>query len=222
MSKKKPAPFHDYAGLLRRVKARIRHSQVRAMLSVNAELIQLYWDVGRMLDQKQLQEGYGTSVIPRLAKDLRNELPEVKGFSERNIGLMIAFYRAYLRPAELLQQPVAKVIGREVLQQPVAKVTDREVLPQAVAKVPVPKKVQQAVAPLGPGADSLLWSIPWGHHAVLLAKVKDPGHRLWYMRQTLAHGWSRNVLGPCVQGVSFNHIKPISSATTVLQKSKRA
>jgi predicted nuclease of restriction endonuclease-like (RecB) superfamily len=41
---------------------------------------------------------------------------------------------------------------------------------------------------------SILWSIPWGHHAVLLAKVKDLDHRVWYMRQTLQHGWSRNIL----------------------------
>jgi predicted nuclease of restriction endonuclease-like (RecB) superfamily len=47
---------------------------------------------------------------------------------------------------------------------------------------------------------SLLWSIPWGHHAVLLAKVKDLDARLWYMRQTFQQGWSRNVLGLMIQG----------------------
>ena len=71
-------------------------------------------------------------------------------------------------------------------------------MPQPVAKPLVGSNVPQPVAPLAP-TDSLLWSIPWGHHAVLLEKVKDLDARLWYMRQTLAHGWSRNVLGLMIQ-----------------------
>ncbi|MDX1967101.1 MAG: PDDEXK nuclease domain-containing protein [Planctomycetaceae bacterium] len=167
VSRKPPATLLDYAGLLGQVKDRIRHAQVRAMLSVNAELIRLYWDIGRILEDQQQREGYGTAVIPRLARDLRNELPEVKGFSERNISRMIAFFRAYPRPFELL--------------------------PQAVAKPPSPPEVPQPVAKPETG-DSLLWSVPWGHHAVLIEKVKVLDHRLWYLRQTLQHGWSRNVL----------------------------
>lgn len=68
---------------------------------MNAELIRLYWDIGRILEERQEQEGYGAAVIPRLARDLHNQLPEVKGFSERNIGRMIAFSRAYPRPGEI-------------------------------------------------------------------------------------------------------------------------
>ena len=110
--KKKPGALTaltDYPALLQEVKSRIRHAQTRAVFAANAELIRLYWDIGRMIDAKQDQEGWGAGVIPRLAKDLRNELPEVKGFSERNIGLMIAFYRAYPQPPAILQQPVAKL-----------------------------------------------------------------------------------------------------------------
>jgi predicted nuclease of restriction endonuclease-like (RecB) superfamily len=43
-------------------------------------------------------------------------------------------------------------------------------------------------------SSSLVWLIPWGHHAVLLEKVKDLAQRIWYMEQALANGWSRNVL----------------------------
>ncbi len=155
---KKPAKLLDYANLLGQVKERIRRAQVRAVLSVNAELIWLYWDIGRILDERQVKEGYGTAIIPRLARDLRIELPEVKGFSERNIGRMIAFFRAYPRPTELLPQPVAKVIAKKVS-------------PRAVAKLTAPAKVPQPVAQI-PAADSVLWSVPWGRHALLLEKVK--------------------------------------------------
>lgn len=74
-----PLP-NDYPALLADIKQRVRHAQTRAMLSVNAELIRLYWSVGRIIETSQQQEGYGTAVVPRLARDLCNELPEVKGF----------------------------------------------------------------------------------------------------------------------------------------------
>lgn len=181
MSKKKatpPAKIDDYAALLTDVKARIQHAQTRAVLAVNAELVRLYWDIGRVLDAKQAEEGWGAGVIPRLALDLKNELPEVKGFSERNIDSMVRFYRAYPDPATISQQPVAKLGTAEVLPPPAAKVQ------QPVAKLP----------------DSLLWSIPWGHHIALLQRIPDLDTRTWYMRETLTHGWSRNILSLQIAG----------------------
>lgn len=103
-----------YGDLLKDVKDRIRRAQVKATLSVNAEMITMYWDVGRMIHERQQEEGWGTGVIPRLSKDIHNELPEVKGFSERNIGYMIRFAREYKDPA-ILQQAVAKLPADDYL-----------------------------------------------------------------------------------------------------------
>ncbi len=89
-----------YAKLLADIKARIQAAQTRAVLAVNAELIRLYWGIGRLLDERQAAEGWGAGVIPRLANDLRNELPELKGFSSRNLDRMLAFARAYPEPGE--------------------------------------------------------------------------------------------------------------------------
>ncbi len=88
-----PAP--QYAQLLGEIKQRIRHAQARAWMAVNAEMIRLYWRIGQVIASRQQQEGYGAAVIPRLARDLHNELPEEKSFSERNIKRMLAFYRLY-------------------------------------------------------------------------------------------------------------------------------
>ena len=189
MSRKKPSPPVGYARLLGRIEDRIRQSQARAVLSANAELIRLYWDIGRILDERQVREGYGTAVIPRLARDLRNELPEVKGFSERNMGRMIAFCRAYPRPAELLPQAVAKPPSTTDLRPPAERAAD----PEPGSSVPQPVAHSPADIPL-------LWSIPGGHHAVLLGKVKDLDVRLWYMEQTIRHGWSRDILSLMIKG----------------------
>jgi predicted nuclease of restriction endonuclease-like (RecB) superfamily len=167
MSKRHVPVSAGIPDLLKEIKARVLLGQTRAVFAVNSELVRLYWDIGRMIDARQQNEGWGAAVIPGLSRDLQNELPDEKGFSERNIARMIAFFRAYPRPDDFL--------------------------PQAVAKLP-PPKVPPRVAKREPSADSILWSIPWGHHALLIEKVRDRDERVWYMAETLANGWSRNVL----------------------------
>ncbi|MDD2723423.1 MAG: PDDEXK nuclease domain-containing protein [Methylovulum sp.] len=154
-----------YSHLLADIKTRIQAAQVRAMLAVNAELIHLYWEIGQILDLRQQQEGWGAGIIPKLAADLHNELPELKGFSERNLKRMLAFYRAYTKPEDFVPQAVAQTHGLK--------------MPQPVALM---------------DGENLLWQIPWGHHALLLEKVKAPSERCWYMMYSLMHGWSRNIL----------------------------
>ena len=166
-----PVPT-DFPNLLKEIKARIQQAQTRAILSVNSELVRLYWDIGRLIDQRQKQEGWGAGVIPRLARELRNELPELKGFSERNIKRMLAFCREYNDPSALSPHLVAR--------SPASKK-----VPQAAAQLETPRKVPQLAAQ---STDSILWSIPWFHHVILMEKVKDRTVRFWYMRQTLAIG----------------------------------
>ncbi|HPX82583.1 MAG TPA: DUF1016 N-terminal domain-containing protein, partial [Syntrophales bacterium] len=109
MGDKKPAKADGFAVLLSEVKQRIQLAQTRAVLAVNSELVRLYWDIGRIIDLRQKREGWGAAVIPRLAQELKNEMPELKGFSERNIGRMIAFYREYADPSAFLPQAAAKI-----------------------------------------------------------------------------------------------------------------
>lgn len=70
----------NYSALLKEITDRIRQGQLRASMAVNVELLSLYWDVGRIVAERQEDEGWGAGVIPRLARDIRNDLPEIKGF----------------------------------------------------------------------------------------------------------------------------------------------
>ena len=112
MSKKKPHTTvvrPDFVALLADVKGRIQAAQTRAVLAVNAELVRLYWDIGQLIAERQQRQGWGSSVIPKLAAELKNDLPDLKGFSERNIGRMIAFYREYSDPSAILPAPLTTV-----------------------------------------------------------------------------------------------------------------
>lgn len=110
-------PPSDYRELLNELKAKIQSAQIKAGISVNREMILLYWEIGRLISERQESAGWGTSVIPRLAQDLHNEIPEMKGFSERNIGRMVAFHREYpcLCPS-ILPQAVAKIDSIDIPQ----------------------------------------------------------------------------------------------------------
>jgi predicted nuclease of restriction endonuclease-like (RecB) superfamily len=98
----------DYDVFLRSLKSRIRSAQAKAALSVNQELILLYWQIGGEVLQRQQQAQWGTQVIERLARDLRREFPDMKGFSPRNLAYMKAFAEAY-PDEQILQQLAAKI-----------------------------------------------------------------------------------------------------------------
>jgi predicted nuclease of restriction endonuclease-like (RecB) superfamily len=185
----------DFAALLAEVKSRIQAAQIRAVLSVNSEPVRLYWDIGRIIDERQRRAGWGAAVIPRLAGKLKNEPPDVKGFSERNIDRMIAFYRAYPDPAGFSPPAVAK-LSSQGNAPPAAAKSSTQMVQGAPAQTP----------------GMLLWTVPWAHHVVRMEKVKDVAVRRWYMEQTLANGWSRNILALQIEARAHaRHGKAVSN-----------
>ena len=167
--------MNNYPALLREITDRIRRGQLRASMVVNVELLALYWDVGRMVAERQGEAGWGAGIIPKLAQDIRNELSDIKGFSSRNIDRMLAFYREYSE-LEFSPPAVAKIeaalSGGALSSPPVAKLrTNTE-----------PNELFDIVLLL-----------PWAHN-ILLLRVKDRAARLWYMQQALEHGWSKDWL----------------------------
>jgi predicted nuclease of restriction endonuclease-like (RecB) superfamily len=98
----------DYADWLAELKSRIHAAQQRASLSVNRELVLLYWHIGRDILQRQSRDGWGSKVIDRLSQDLRNAFPDMKGFSPRNLKYMRAFADAW-PDAAIVQEVLAQL-----------------------------------------------------------------------------------------------------------------
>lgn len=167
MTAKKPLVLpRNYREFLEDLKNRIRSSQVKAGLSVNRELILLYWSIGRDILERQKHEGWGKAVVDHLAADLQKAFPGMEGFSPRNIWRMRAFYLAWTEGVVAKQE---RKFGDKFLTQ-VASEMDGQNLPQAASE------------------------IPWFHNVILVQKLKNPLKRLWYAQKTVEHGWSRNVL----------------------------
>ena len=98
----------DYAEFLNTLKIQIQQTQIRAVSSVNRELVLLYWRIGREILQRQKQRGWGAKVIERLANDLRKEFPEMKGFSPRNLKYMRAFAENW-QDEQFVQEVLAQI-----------------------------------------------------------------------------------------------------------------
>lgn len=163
---------NTYAEMLSGIKNRVQAARVRAGLAANRELILLYWDIGRLVAERQSAEGWSASVIDRLSVDIRRDFPDLKGFSARNIWRMRSFYLVYKEQIINLPQAVAEIGG----------VGKDEIPPPPVAEL-------EKLADYPP-----VLQLPWAHNVLLIEKIKDPEKRLWYMRKTIEHGWSRNVL----------------------------
>ena len=140
----------SYGALLEDIKARIRAAQVKAALSINRELIELYWHIGKSIVERQRAEGWGKSVVERLSSDLQSEFSGISGFSPQNIWRMRALYLAWTEDVSKLK-PAARQNGALILSQ-AARELDGQNLPQAVGE------------------------IPWFHNVTLIEKLKDVLH----------------------------------------------
>ena len=91
----------DYTQLLAELKERVRSAQLAALKAVNTELVGLYWDLGRMIVERQVGETWGKSVVEKLSADLQREFPAVGGFSASNLWRMKAFFELYREDEKL-------------------------------------------------------------------------------------------------------------------------
>jgi predicted nuclease of restriction endonuclease-like (RecB) superfamily len=165
-----------YRELLGDIKTRVRQAQHKAMLSANAEMILMYWDIGRMIAARQEREGWGAGVIPRLAVDLKNELPEEKGFSDTNLKRMVQFSREYPTLFPIGARPVAKLPPLPEL--PPLRLPSGEIGARVVPQL-------ETVAAQGPMVQRIVAQLSWGHNVILIQKLKHLPTRLWYARQTI-------------------------------------
>jgi predicted nuclease of restriction endonuclease-like (RecB) superfamily len=98
----------DYTDALGVIKQRIQEERLRVVLSANAAMVVLYWDIGRMILDRQDRSGWGAKIIDRLAADLREAFPDMKGFSPRNLLFMRSFAEA-CPDAEKVKQLVSQL-----------------------------------------------------------------------------------------------------------------
>lgn len=158
---------HDYKNWLIELKSNIQQSQIKAALAVNSQLIQLYWDLGRQITEKQETAKWGSGFIDQLSKDLRAEFPDMKGFSRSNLFAIRKFYQ-YFRGEKIVHQLDGQLENVKVRQVD-GQLEKAEIL-------------------------ALCCQIPWLHNIVIIEKIKVYEKAIFYIKETIKNNWSRAVL----------------------------
>ena len=173
----------EYLEWIKDLGTRFRRSQIKAAVKVNEEMLRFYWELGHDIVERDAENHYGSRFFSILNHDLKEATSMTSGLSERNIRYAKDFYLLYSQEVGILQQPAAKsdledvTKDEEKLQQPAAKSNDT-ILPQLVEQI-----------------KSEIFSVPWGHHMLLIDKCKNaPQKALFFVHQTMQNGWSRNML----------------------------
>ncbi len=169
----------NYGLILQSLKEKIRHARVRASWANNLQMLQIYWDIGKTILTQEQSQGWGAKIIDRLAVDLKMEFENMKGLSPRNLRYMRDFAKAY-RDFVIWQSPLAKLETNQY--------------PENI-------NLQQAAAQLQ-SADNqnvVIWQhtaakLPWGHHQVILDRLKTFEERIFYIQHCAQQTWSRHIL----------------------------
>ena len=107
MSKK--LPNVEFIGWIKELKAKIRKAQNKVAFSINSQLLELYWELGRELALRQQNSNWGSNYIEKTAMELRSSFPRIKGFSRRNLYAMRQWYLYYSQESEFVPRGVAQI-----------------------------------------------------------------------------------------------------------------
>ncbi len=183
----------DYRNWLVDLKTKIKQSQIKAALAVNSQLIMLYWELGKEIVGKQQNAKWGTGFIDQLSNDLKSEFPDIGGFSAKNLRYCKSFFEFYFE-ISIWQQPVAKLENTNAneIKKSQQLVGELEITKNSIWQQPVSKLQNQ------------LFSIPWGHHILIIQKIKNIAEAIFYIQQTIENNWSRAVLEMQIETNLFN------------------
>ena len=211
----------DFDAFVYAVGSEIEQAQVRLITAANAQMLFHYWKIGNYILYHQNLQGWGSKIIKQLAKAIRFNYPEKKGYSERNLTYMCQFARSY--PLNVLRSfidtdarlsvPSIQNVTDEVLklnngqftQELTAQIqsTDSQLLEftqEPLAQIQNVAKTVSAIYRITiEDIEKLFLASPvarinWASHVIMLNNSLPLGVKYWYMKQSVEMGWSSNVL----------------------------
>ena len=211
----------DLNAFIHAVGSEIEQAQVRLIVAANAQMLFHYWKVGNYILYHQQQHGWGSKIIKQLAKAIRFNYPEKKGYSERNLTYMCQFARTY--PLSVLRSfidtdvrlsvpniqnvtnEVLKLNDKQFTQELTAQMqsTDCQSLEftqEAPAQIQDVEKTVSAIYRMGIREiekiflNSPVARINWASQMAILDSSLPLGISYWYMKQSVEMGWSSNIL----------------------------
>ncbi len=94
----------EYISFINDIKSKIKQAQIKAAIKVNEELLRLYWEIAKKIVDKQKNSSWGDGIIKQISRDLKQEFPNLKGFSVRNLKYMKQWYLFWLKGQQVVAQ----------------------------------------------------------------------------------------------------------------------
>lgn len=211
----------DFDAFVHAVGSEIEQAQVRLITAANAQMLFHYWKIGNYILFHQNLQGWGSKIVKQLAKAIRFNYPEKKGYSERNLTYMCQFARSY--PLNVLRSfidtdarlsvpsiqnvtdEVLKLNNGQFMQELTAQIqsTDSQLLEftqEPLAQILNVAKTVSAIYRITiEDIEKLFLASPvarinWASHVIMLNNSLPLGVKYWYMKQSVEMGWSSNVL----------------------------
>lgn len=172
-----------YKQWLTELKTKIRSTQIKAAIAVNTELILFYWELGRMLSEKLSQSSWGDKVLETLSKDLRDEFPEMKGFSVSNLKTCKLFFEYFSSLLVNENEDLKSLISSQLVNQ--LQIADNQ---YNEFNYQFTDRLQETFI------KDIVAKIPWGHIKVIITKIKKFQDAIFYIQKIKENNWSRDVL----------------------------
>lgn len=204
---KHPAPGQlgpfGYATVLTDLAQLIRESRHRAMATVNRELVQLYWHIGRTIVWQQETANWGDAVVEQLATDLRAEFPDMKGLSRDNVFRMRQFFvtcretDVWLQinlEGNLSESTKVGAAPRQIdgvdLASPIVGAVRRQLATKGKVATASPLSATEPAEIKSENLSAAIQRISWTHHHIIMGACARPAERYFYMCMSSAERWS--------------------------------
>lgn len=193
----------NFDAFINAVGSEIQQAQVRLITAANAQMLFHYWKMGNYILYHQQQHGWGSKTIKQLAKAIRLNSPEKKGYSERNLTYMCQFAKAYpLRTLQNFIETDAKLIAPSVekIADEVCYLNNVQFTQEPLAQIHnVARTVSDIYRMEIKDIENIFMASPvertnWASHVIMLNSSLPLGVSYWYMKQSVEMGWSSNVL----------------------------
>ncbi len=197
---------NEYKNWISELKSKIRSAQIKAAIAVNKELILFYWDLGAILSDKIKKSNWGDKVLENISKDLKEEFPDMKGFSVTNLKYSKMFFEYFANSPQIDDQ--IQIVNNQIDIISPQPDDQNKLSSQLVNENKNSLILQQLVA-----------QIPWGHIKVIITKIKNLKEAIFYIQKTIENNWSRDILSLQIKSDLFQRQgKAINNFTTTLPK----
>jgi len=99
----------DFLEWINILKNKIHSARNKLAFSINSQILELYWEIGRDITEKQQNSNWGSGFVEKIAEELKYEFPEIKGFSRRNVYAILQWYKFYSAKYQFVPHGVAQI-----------------------------------------------------------------------------------------------------------------